>query len=426
MLNKGNIMKKLLTIIVAFSAILSADSLSFEKAVTIALENNLSIKMAENGLQMTANKVNPGVLLPTVSLNGSSNFTDTETAANRPLESHRNSASISTSYTLFSGFYVLNSYKKLKLQFGQSELETRYQVETIIMAMAQSYYGLANVAEQLDLARESLNISRERLNRTRERENFGRANKVEVLSAEVDYNRDSIAVEEAKLNFENSRRNLNVMLNREVNSNISVSGEVTLLTLPAYEDLFTNAMNKNADYRAMVMGIDLAEMDVKLAKSRYLPSLNVTGSYGHSQTNSEFDPSLNNPDKAWSVGLSLNFSLFDGFKRKIQTQNARIAMKNQQLQLEQARLTLEKEIASQYTTYTNSRKILAMERMNLTASQANFERTRDLFELGQVTTVQFREAQLNLMRAKSNIAAGEYAVKLNEIILLQLAGMLLD
>ena len=67
-----------------------------------------------------------------------------------------------------------------------------------------------------------------------------------------------------------------------------------------------------------------------------------------------------------------------------------------------------------------------MERMNLTASQANFERTRDLFELGQVTTVQFREAQLNLMRAKSNIAAGEYAVKLNEIILLQLAGMLLD
>ncbi len=426
MLNIGKIMRKIIITMLLFSVMSAAEPIRFETAVNIALENNLSIKMAENGLQMMANNVNPGVLLPTVSLNGSSNFTDTEKAAGMAVETHRNSASVSTSYTLFSGFYVLNSYKKLKLQYGQTELETRYQVESIITAMAQTFYGLANADEQLQLARENLNISGERLQRVKEREKLGRVNKVEMLAAEVDYNRDSIAVENAKLSVENSRRNLNAMLNREVNSEVSVAGDVNLLTLPVYEELFTSAMKKNADYRAVEMGIDLAEMDVKLAKSRYMPSLNVTGSYGHNQTNNEFDPSLGNPDKAWSVGLSLNFSLFDGFKRKIQTQNAKISMKNQQLQLEQARLNLEKELASQYTTYQNSKKTLAMERMNLAASQANFDRTRELFELGQVTSVQFREAQLNLMRAKSNIAAGEYNVKLNEIALLQLAGMLLD
>jgi outer membrane protein TolC len=67
-----------------------------------------------------------------------------------------------------------------------------------------------------------------------------------------------------------------------------------------------------------------------------------------------------------------------------------------------------------------------MERLNLTATEASFDRTRELYELGQVTSVEFREAQLKLMQAKSNIAAGQYNVKLNEIALLQLSGMLLD
>jgi outer membrane protein TolC len=138
---------------------LKTETLDFETAVNIALENNLSIKMSENGLQMTRNYVNPGVLMPTVSLNGNSNYTNTDVVSGPDTERHLNSASLSTSYTLFSGFYVLNSYKKFKLQYNQSELETRYTVESIISAMAQTYYSVANAEEQLELSLESLKIS---------------------------------------------------------------------------------------------------------------------------------------------------------------------------------------------------------------------------------------------------------------------------
>ncbi|MBN2279309.1 MAG: TolC family protein [Candidatus Marinimicrobia bacterium] len=419
-------MKKIIIFILIISGILAAETLDFETAVNIALENNLSIKMAENGLQMTRNLVNPGVLLPGLSLNGNSNYSNTDAFSQQDYERHVNSASLSTSYTLFSGFYVLNSYKKLKLQHSQSELETRYTIETIIAAMAQTYYSLANAQEQLQLARENLQLSGERLKRTQEQEKVGRINKVAMLAAEVDYIRDSISVETARLNYENSLRNLNVMLNRKVDAAYDIDKEVTLLTLPEYEELKSSAFEKNADYLAMQYGIDLARLDLKLAQSGYFPTLNLSGSYGLSQTNSEFDPGISDADKIWNVGLSLNFSLFNGFQRKVKQQNAKISLDNQRLALEQTKLNLDKQIASQYTTYVNSKKTLEMEKLSLSASEANFERSRELYELGQVTSTQFREAQLNLMRAKSNISAGKYNVKLNEIALLQSAGLLLD
>ena len=408
------------------SAILTAETLNFEQAVNITLENNLSIKMSENALQMTKNIVNPGVLLPTVSLNGNSNYTNTDPNAGTDTERHVNSASISTSYTLFSGFSILNSYKKLKLQYNQSELETRCTVENIITTMAQTYYSLANAEDQLKLAKESLKISGERLKRIGEKEKVGRINSVEMLSAEVDYNRDSISVESAKMNYENSLRNLNVMLNKDVNEKYEIDRSVTMLTMLEYEKLQLSAIENNADYQAMIYGINLAEMDMKLANSRYMPTLNFNSSYGLNQINNEFDPGIGDADKSWSVGLSLNFSLFDGFKRKIQKQNAKISLDNQKLAVDQNKQNLEKDLASQYTTYINSKKTLEMEKLNLEATQANFDRTKELYELGQLTSIQFREAQLNLMRVKSNISSGKYSVKLNEIALLKLSGMLLD
>ena len=419
-------MKKIFIIIMIISGSLIAETLDFEQAVNIALENNLSIKIAKNGLQITKNLVNPGVLLPSVSINGNSSYTNTNANIGADTERHLNSTSISTNYTLFSGFYVLNSYKKLKMQYNLSELEIRYQVESIISALAQTYYSLANAEEQLDLAKESLRISGDRLRRVIEKEKLGRVNKIERLSAEVDYNRDSISVENMKLNYENFMRNLNVILNRNVEDKYEIEKNVEMLTLPGYDELKTNAFDKNADFQATKYGIDLAEMDIKLAKSRYMPSLNMSGSYGMNKTNFAFDPGIGDPDKSWSVGLSLNFSLFDGFQRKIQKQNAKILLNNQKLTLEQSRLNLEKELASSFTTYINSKKTLSMEKMNLEANQFNFDRTKELYELGQLTSVQFREAQLNLMRVKNNISSGKYSVKLNEINLMKLAGILLD
>ena len=66
-----------------------------------------------------------------------------------------------------------------------------------------------------------------------------------------------------------------------------------------------------------------------------------------------------------------------------------------------------------------------LEKKYVEASELNFKRTRELYSLGQVTTTQFREAQLNLIRSRSNVATAKYEAKIKEIDLLRLTGQLI-
>ena len=56
----------------------------------------------------------------------------------------------------------------------------------------------------------------------------------------------------------------------------------------------------------------------------------------------------------------------------------------------------------------------------------NFKRTEEQYQLGQVNSIEFRQAQLNLLNAQSNLNKTKYDAKNAELILLQLTGNLLN
>ncbi len=422
-------MKKIIILtIIIISQIIYADQLTFENAVNIALQNNQQIMIAKNSVQIAENNVNPGNagLLPTLSLTGNSSYTKSELSTGIDSELHLNSAQLRASYTLFNGFGNINRYKQLKTLKTQTELQSRYNIENVIFNVSQSFFTVASTQENYNIMKESLNISRDRLKRIQEKGNYGQARTVEILAAEVDYNRDSINVVLANQNLMESKRNLNSILNREIDTELEVIANIEFHELGNMVQLKSFALANNSNYLASIQGLELAEINYNISKSSYWPSLSLTGSNGFNKNAIDFDPGLSDPDKSWSVGLSMNFNLFNGFRTKINNQNAKIAIQNQKLLLEQSKLELEKTLINAYKSFLNDRKILSMEEDNLLSADTNFERTKELFELGQVTSVQFREAQLNLLRAKTNISSAKYSAKLSEINLFRISGKLLD
>jgi outer membrane protein len=153
--------------------------------------------------------------------------------------------------------------------------------------------------------------------------------------------------------------------------------------------------------------------------------LDLTASYGYSQTNPDFDIGMKDPDRALRMGASFSLNLFNGLQNRTKIQNAKIEQKTQKLLREEAQLNLMKDITDAHETYRKALFILQLEKRNLNAAELNFRRTEELFNLGQVTNTQFREAQLNLIRALSNISSAKYTAKLNEIELLRLSGVLI-
>ena len=76
-----------------------------------------------------------------------------------------------------------------------------------------------------------------------------------------------------------------------------------------------------------------------------------------------------------------------------------------------------------YDQYLKRKEILDLSKINIETAEQNFRRSLDLYKLGKLTSVDFRESQTNLLRAKFSLNQARVQLKLSEVEILILSGI---
>lgn len=427
-------MKQLLTtIILTFSRYIlaaSPENLSLENAFKAALNNNYQIQIARNLTEVSDNNATLGNagLLPSLNASTEANYTDFNGIQNGVVvdgASTNTSAGLSLSYTLFNGLSQIYAYRNLKEQLNSAELQERLTIENTLLGVAQAYFNLITADQNLEIVEEQLRVSQERLTLSRERMVLGSLGRLDYLSAQVDFNTDSIAFMNIQQAKDDARRNLNVLLGWESEKELAVQPDNSPFTSYELTDLSEKTRVNSSVLLLSASSVEQSQLNLKSSKTSFLPQLTYSTSFGRDQTAPDFGLGLDDPNKVLRHNFSLSWNLFSGGKRKANVQNARIALKNAELNKADALLNLEKYVISFHSAYGNSLTTLASEQKTLEYAQLNFERARELFRLGQITSLQYREAQLNLSRTQIGITQARYSARNYELKLLQLSGQLL-
>ncbi len=409
------------------SPLFAEETLALDSAIARALASNQDVQVARGEEEISSNNVNIGNagLLPRIDLVGSVNYQDNEEPSSSGLDEFTSTnASLQASYTLFDGFGNIYTFKKLKSAGKLGRFQARTTIERVILEVSEAYYKLADANQQVAVAEEALAISGDRLERVRLRAEYGQANTLEVLSASVDANADSVAWKEAVLNMENARRTVNLLLNRPVDTSCAVETEVSFDKSLKKDEILQSAKQSFSSYLIARESVRQAEYGVGIAKSDFFPELGVQVGYGFNDTVTGFDAGMDDMSGSFSASLTLNFNLFNGFQSSIRSQNARIELQNKKLLEQKALIELEKQVADTWQAYLNTLDILEFQKKNLETAELNFRRSKELYVLGQLTTTAFREAQLNLINARKSIASAGYDAKILELKLLRFAGKL--
>lgn len=416
----------------------SQEQLTKKEAVNIALKNNYGILIAKNNQKIAKNNASVfnGGYLPKVTASAGANYNNnsTEFTSQSGVDSEINdaesrlyNASIGLNYMLFDGLGRAYNYKKLKEAYNLSELETQAIIENSILQIFTIYYNVAQLTEDELNILESLKISKQRLERAEYSFNYGQSTKLQVLNAEVDVNNDSIRYINTQRSLANSKRDLNLLLGRSVTTNFNVDTNVSFNLIFDYQNLIEKAKSRNVEMQKVEKIIELSNFDIKINKSDLYPTLNFNSSYGFNKYNN--DATFTNAEqlsKGINAGVSLNWNLFDGGNTKTRIQNSKIVADNLQVQKEQVENELERSIANALEIYNNTLFILKAEEKNVETNKRNFSRSEEQFKLGQITSIEFRQAQVNLLNAKSNLNSAKYDAKNAELKLLQLSGELLN
>jgi outer membrane protein TolC len=94
--------------------------------------------------------------------------------------------------------------------------------------------------------------------------------------------------------------------------------------------------------------------------------------------------------------------------------------------LEQQKVNIENNLKNTWENYKNQLFILTAQEQNVITTQNNFDRTEERYKLGQVISVEFRQAQINLINSKTALNNAKFDAKLIQLQLLQLSGDILN
>lgn len=415
--------------------------LSKDEAVKAALESNYGIKISSNQVEIAENNQsiwNSGYLPSLTGLAGASydvndrttDIQGEETIEQNDVENELYRGSLNVDYVLFDGLGRYYNFKSLKEEYNLSRLEARETVENTILQLFTVYFEIARLYENIDVLEEGLKISKDRELRAQYQYEYGQANNLAVLNARVDVNNDSINLIQARQQLQNTKRDLNVLLDREMEElGYVVDTTVTFIPKLQLENLIAQAAENNVRILQSESSIAISEYDIKVSRSGYLPSVGLTGSYGWNQNiggPTAFFPGSTTTTTGLSAGVNLTWNIFDGGRTRVQTKNSRIVNDNQKLLKEQVELEVRRDIANALGTYENKLYIFHVQEENVATNLDNFNRTQEQYKLGQVTSIEFRQAQINLLNAETSLNLAKYEAKLAELELLRLTGQLLN
>ena len=293
--------------------------------------------------------------------------------------------------------------------------------------MFTTYFQIARLSENKNNLIEALSISKKRLQRATYQYEYGQSTKLDLLSAEVDVNNDRLSLINAVQQLSNAKRGLNLILGVEKEVVYVVETEVDFNEILNLKELQQKTTAKNISLKQREKNIAISEFNIKISKANYLPSLGLNTSYGWNQSENPATSFLAGAtSNGLNAGVSLSWNLFDGGATKTRVANAKIALENQQIGLEQQKVIVENNLKNTWENYKNQRFILKTQETNVLTAKNNFERTQERYQLGQVTSIEFRQAQMNFINSKAALNNAKFDAKLIEIQLLQLSGDILN
>lgn len=419
--------------------------LTLDEVIQGALQRNYNVRLSQNEEEIAINNEQQARadFYPSFSIVGNGNRQDARTSLKinssgpgQPARTINGQQATNYNYAIqgqldfvvWQGLSRWNTLNQRKTAVDASQLSLIAEMQNVALNVLSAYYRLVNVQANVEVAEEALRLSRERVERQQTRKDFGQANTLEVLSAEVDLNADSINLIQQQQLFQQAYFNLTYLINAELPpvEEIKVKDTIPLGDSLSLAELQTIMKEDNPTLLLAKTNIGLSGWQLEVARSFMQPRFSLTTEGGYTGTEQEIGVLQYNRALGVTYGAAINWNVFDGLQQKTNVQNAKVEIENAQISLEETENRLTRELKTAYSNFILNRQIMYRQQANLSTAQLNFEQANERYNLGQATNTQLREAQLNLVRTKFSYENSRYNAKLAELQLMSLTGNLVE
>lgn len=404
-----------------------------EDAVRIGLESNYEIQQVRNTETITQRSIGLGKadFLPTVNFTNDIQFNRSDQSTNSPFAFGNSNtrafgSQLTLSWTVFDGFRMFNNTDRFEKLSKMGAYQTRDAVERTVLNISTAYFDLVRQEQLLEVLINARNVSEARLKKEEIRNNLGGVSSTELYNAQVAYNNDRANVLNQDLTVVIAKKQLNILLGRDPAMDIVVSREITIPDLAwGYEDLLQKALSRNSRLSVARQNTAVAEESVRLSRGSFYPVVRLNSSYGYTDRRvsaPQFGAPITTRSRDGSIGVSFSYNLFNGNRDRIALQNARAEAYNAELAQQSAELEVRGLVQEKYVTLQKRLELIRIEEENVQAAERNLALQQDKYALGTTTSLEFRDAQVNLIRAQATLISARFQARIAHTEIRQLTG----
>jgi outer membrane protein TolC len=281
-------------------------------------------------------------------------------------------------------------------------LERRFAVT---LNAKRAYFDVAK-------ARELITVSEARLNRAQEgqvaaerRLQVGTATRSDVLRSQLETTNARNALATAQAQY----RTAAFALGRLVGADGPVYARDTAVqgprALPFTDDELARLVIEQAPFVSSAdANFESARASASAARAQYLPSLRLSGGYNWFNQ----DPTFNNGQLSWSMGLGISYPLFNGFSREDQIARAEASARNASASYADARRRARAELERVLSALRLAEEQVDLTRQAVEVAREDLRVQDERYKLGMSTILDRITSQVNLMDAERAEVAARY------------------
>ncbi|NTU93520.1 MAG: TolC family protein [Chlorobiaceae bacterium] len=291
------------------------------------------------------------------------------------------------------------------------EFMTERAVETIDLNVKKAYYGLILARKNVAALDQSIGIMRGYSTEATKAYNVGLLTKSDKLSTDVRL----AELREQKLMVQNEMKNaedaLRVMLKLAPDDSIIPTGDLVVDRTAPSTAARENSAGRN-DLKALEAYQEVTGYQHDMAKAQYLPRLNA-----FAQQNWHDSDLFGTDGSSWTVGLNMQWNVFDGMATKGKVQEAKAKQLEARYNYEAAREQSAMEVNRARRAMMTSRERVEVARKSLDESKVSLDFIGEQFRTGMAMTFELlmREQAFTWAKMRINMAKYDYCVAKSEL-----------
>jgi len=402
--------------------------MSLQACIDYALENSFTVnqKLLEKELNIIQLKARKSSIAPSLGANIGQNFDfgRSQLPDNSIISTSQAATNfgVGVNMDIFQGLRTYHQIQSDKLNLQAILFDIESTKENIELNVISFYLQILLFKDILEMYKSQVELDHELVNRIEILVNNGKSSKAELYAAKSTLATDQVSVVETANAVRLAVLDLAQLMNYYDVANFDIDMEQANIDEILDKNLNINTIVENAlenrpAIKAALTRIEQAKRNVKISQSGWYPSLSFSATFGTGYyyqfkeiagfQNLPFGEQFKNYARE-SLGVTLNIPIFDKLTTHYIVKQQKVNIKMQQLQLEDTKRKLIKEIEQAYVNAMASKEKYLASLVAETSSKIAYQYEEVKYNTGTSTIYEYNEAKNRYLKAQSYLIQAKF------------------